>query len=53
MFVFQRLWNKSNVVKAGPEGEPEKVAAHGSYGRTGRTNGRTDHMIIKEKLCYF
>ena len=41
---------RSKAVKAGSEGEPKKAPGHGSHGRT---NGRTDYMIIKEKLCYF
>ena len=39
-----------NVVKVGPEGEPERVAAHGSYGQT---NGQTVEVIIKGKYEIF
>ena len=38
-----------NVVKARPKDELEKVAAHDSYGRT----GRTVEVIIKEKNDIF
>lgn len=42
----------SNVVKAEPEGEPKGARGHGSRGQIGKTNGRTDEIIINEKLSY-
>ena len=40
----------SNVVKAGPEGKPDK-AVHGSYGRTGELiiNKKYDNFNISNK----
>ena len=44
---------KRNVVKAGPEGEPESLPGHGLHGRIGQTGGRTGDLIINEKYLTF
>ena len=43
----------SNVVKAEPEGEPKRASGHGSHGWIGRTDGRTDDVIVKENYLTF